>query len=90
MRCDHFLRQSFHEWAKESWKHSRWAKAYVLHKQEQGKPFHTIIRSLAVKWIRVLYILWQRKEAYDESRYIQNLIRRDHFLAPQLKMMMET
>lgn len=90
LRCDHFLRQSFHEWAKESWKFSLWAKAYVKHRQEQGKPFNTIMRSLAVKWIRILYVLWQRKEPYDESKYINNLIRRDHFLATQLKIMMQT
>ena len=80
IRTDHFLRQSFHGWVKESWKHSAWAKAYVRHQQAHGMAFHSIIRSLAVKWIRILYRLWQTGEFYDEQRYIQTLIKQNHYL----------
>jgi len=69
LRCDHFLRQTLHEWASESWKHSTWAKLYVRHHQAKDKPFHTIIRCLAVKWIRILFILWKQQQPYDESKY---------------------
>jgi transposase len=80
LRTDHFLMQSFHEWTKESWKHSVWAKAYVRHQQAHGMPFNTIMRSLAVKWIRIIYRLWKTGEFYDEQRYIQTLVRKNHYL----------
>ena len=81
LRSDPFLRQSFHEWVKESWKHSAWAKAYVRHQQTHGMAFHSIMRSLAVKWIRILYRLWQSGEFYDEQRYIESLKRKNHYLS---------
>lgn len=80
LRCDRFLAQSFHEWASESWKYSKWAKAYVRHHQAEGKHFHTIIRNLAVRWIRILFKLWNTGEAYDEQRYIRALVSKDHYL----------
>jgi len=84
LRCDRFLAQSFHEWASESWKHSKWAKAYVRHHQAEGKHFHTIIRNLAVRWIRILFRLWKTGEYYDERKYIHALISRDHYLKDAL------
>ena len=80
LRCDRFLAQSFHEWASESWKHSKWARAYVRHHQAEGKHFHTIIRNLAVRWIRILFKLWKTGEYYDEQKYIHTLISKDHYL----------
>jgi hypothetical protein len=76
LRCDHFLRQTLHEWAKESWKHSRWAAAFVALHRAQGKRFHSVIRMLAVKWIRILWRCWKERHAYDESTYIKCLQQR--------------
>jgi len=80
LRCDRFLAQSFHEWAAESWKHSKWAKAYVRHHQEAGMHFHTIVRKLATRWIRILFRLWKTGGMYDEQRYIQTLLSKGHYL----------
>jgi transposase len=76
IQCPHFLRQSFHEWAAESWKHSRWAAAFYRYHQARGKPFHTIIRMLAYKWIKILTRAWLDRQPYDEERYLQCLIQR--------------
>ena len=76
LRCNHFLRQTLHEWAKESWKHSEWAAAFVALHRAQGKGFHSIIRMLAVKWIRILWRCWQKRCHYDESAYIKCLRQR--------------
>lgn len=73
MRCDNFLRQTLHEWAKESWKHSSWARAFVRHHQKKNKSFHTIIRMLAVKWIRILIKCWHEGVPYNEEKYLQIL-----------------
>lgn len=76
LRCNHFLRQTLHEWAKESWKHSDWAGAFVALHRAKGKGFHSIIRMLAVKWIRILWRCWKDRRCYDESAYIQCLRQR--------------
>jgi len=76
LRCNHFLRQTLHEWAKESWKHSDWAGAFVALHRAKGKGFHTIIRMLAVKWIRIIWRCWKERRRYDESAYIKCLRQR--------------
>lgn len=73
LRCDNHTRQSFIEWAKESWKHSVWAEAFVRRRREKGQGFHAIIRALAYKWIRILWKCWRDATSYDETKYIERL-----------------
>lgn len=73
LRCDAYTRQSIVEWAKESWKHSAWARAYVEQRRARDQGFHAIIRSLAGKWLRILWKCWKDGLAYDEARYIECL-----------------
>lgn len=86
MRCDHFLRQTFHEFAKESWKHSPWARAYMKDQQQKGKHFHTIVRCLAQKWIRIIWRCYHSDSVYSEKHYISNLRRRGHPLVPLIDL----
>jgi hypothetical protein len=53
-----FLRQSFHEYAKESVLPSRWAAAYYLQQRTKGAPHNTAVRALAFKWQRILWRCW--------------------------------
>jgi transposase len=71
--CPKFLRQTFVEWAGQSIRYSFWARAYYEQQKSKGKPHNTIIRSLAFKWIRIIYRCWQDKTLYDESKYLQAL-----------------
>jgi hypothetical protein len=43
---------------------------------KKGKKHAAIIRSLAFKWIRVLWTCWQKRQPYDEARYLKQLIHR--------------
>jgi transposase len=70
-----FLRQTFVEWAGQTIPKCAWAKAYYLQQKRAGKHHQTILRALAFKWIRILWRCWQDRTPYDESRYIQSLIR---------------
>ena len=72
-RCSKFLRQGFHEYAKESILHSKWAAAYYKQQRDKGSSHHTAVRSLAYKWIRIIYRCWMDKTIYDEDKYIQSL-----------------
>ncbi|MCX6953031.1 MAG: transposase [Verrucomicrobia bacterium] len=83
LRCDNHTRQSFVEWAKESWKHSAWAEAFVRQRQEKGQGFHAIIRALAYKWVRILWKCWRDGVAYQEERYLETLRQKGSPLVPK-------
>ena len=84
LRCDNHTRQTFVEWAKESWKHSAWAEAFVRLRQEKGQGFHAIIRALAYKWIRILWKCWHDQVAYDEAKYLARLREKGSPLVPKI------
>jgi transposase len=73
--CPKFVRQSFHEWAGESIRHSRWARAYYQQQKDQGKPHHTVARALAFKWQRIIARCWHDRVPYNEDTYMKALSR---------------
>jgi len=80
--CPTFLRQTFVEWAGQTVRYSFWARAYYEQQKARGKPHNTIIRSLAFKWIRIIFRCWKDHKPYDESKYLQALKKRN---SPLLK-----
>jgi transposase len=75
MACPKFLRQTFHEFAKHSIKWSGWAKAFYKMKRAKGMKHHAAVRALAFKWIRILFRLWKTRTLYNETRYVQQLMK---------------
>jgi transposase len=71
--CPKFLRQTFHEYAGESVRHSFWARAYYEQQRAHGKSHQAAVRALAFKWIRIIYRCWQTRTAYDEVKYLESL-----------------
>ena len=71
--CPKFLRQTFVEWAGMTVRYSFWARAYYEQQLAMGKKHNTIIRSLAFKWIRIMFKCWKERKPYDESKYLQAL-----------------
>jgi len=74
--CSKFERQSWHEYAKQSVLHCRWAAAYYWQQCEKGCSHHTAVRALAFKWQRVIFRCWQNCTPYDDARYEAVLRRR--------------
>jgi len=72
-RCPIFLKQSFHEYARESILHSRWAAAHYWQQRQKGCGHHTAVRSLAFKWQRVIWKCWQTRTVYREEIYEASL-----------------
>ena len=72
-RCSIFFKQSIHEWAAESRHWSSWAKAFYELKRAAGMNHSTAVRSLAYKWLRVVWRCWQDHLVYDEARYLAAL-----------------
>ena len=71
--CPKFDRQTFHEFSRLSVTHCQWARNYVQYYTAQGKKYHTIIRALAYKWIRILFKCWQQRTPYNEDQYMETL-----------------
>jgi transposase len=71
--CPKFMRQSFHEYAGESVKHSFWARAYYEQQIAKGKSRQAAVRALAYKWIRIIWNCWQTRSPYNEVRYLEAL-----------------
>jgi transposase len=75
-KCSAFIRQSFHEWANETTKHCLWARAFYVQAREKGMGHHQAVRSLAYKWIRIIYKCWKNQIPYDDGHYMSMLKKR--------------
>jgi transposase len=74
--CPKFVRQTFHEWAGHSIGFSQWARTYYDGQRALNKAHHAAVRALAFKWIRILFRCWQNRTPYDETIYLNALLRR--------------
>ena len=79
--CPKFDRQTFHEFARLSVATCQWARNYVDFYTAKGKKYHTIIRALAFKWIRILFRCWKNNTPYNEERYMESLKKRGSIFA---------
>lgn len=73
--CHKFLRQSIHEWAGITIKHSLWARAFYAMQRRKGKTHAVAVRALAYKWIRIIFRLWKEQKPYCEATYLAALQR---------------
>ena len=74
--CPKFDRQSFHEFARLSVAKCQWARNYVEYYTAKGTKYHSIIRALAFKWIRILFRCWKNRTPYNEDQYMKMLVKR--------------
>ena len=81
LACPKFVKQTFHEFADQSIRFSRWARAYYDQQRARGNDHHAALRALAYKWIRILFRCWKERRPYDEETYIDALRRRGSPLA---------
>ena len=71
-----FARQTLVEWAGLTVKYSAWARAYYEQQKKRQRSHAAILRSLAFKWLRILWRCWQDRIPYDEPRYLARLKKR--------------
>ena len=72
-----FARQTLVEWAGVTVKFSAWAKAYYQQQRTRQKTHAVILRSLAFKWLRILWRCWKDRQPYDEPTYLARLQQRN-------------
>ena len=75
-QCPTFLRQTFVEWAAQTINKSYWAGLYYYQQRAKGCSYQAAVRSLAFKWIRILYRCWVTRTPYDENKYLKVLKKR--------------
>ncbi|MHC4941015.1 MAG: IS110 family RNA-guided transposase [Planctomycetota bacterium] len=75
--CNRRLQASLWIMARCSQAKSRWAKAYVDWRREQGHSYNSTLRSLAKKWAKILAHLLRTGERYDDEVHIAHLRRAD-------------
>jgi transposase len=75
-RAPVFARQTLVEWAGQSVKACPWAKAYYLQQKQRQNGHSAILRSLAFKWLRILWRCWRDRQPYDDALYMQQLQQR--------------
>ncbi len=75
-QCPTFLRQTFVEWAAQTINKSYWAGLYYYQQRAKGCSYQAAVRSLAFKWIRILYRCWVTRTPYDEAKYLKALKQR--------------
>jgi transposase len=80
--CCKFWRQTFVEWAAQTVIKSLWAKAFYQQQKDRGHRHHSILRSLAYKWIRIIHRCWQSGRPYNEALYLDTLKKRNSPLVP--------
>lgn len=69
--CPKFIKQTFQEWAQHSLARCAWARAYYQAQRARGKQHQPAVRSLAFKWIRILFRCWVDRTLYDDRYYSQ-------------------
>jgi transposase len=87
--CPKFMRQSFHEFAGQSIRWSAWARAFYDQQRQRGNGHHAAVRSLAYRWIRIVYRCWQLRVPYCEETYCRALQRRQSPLARVLALQVQ-
>jgi transposase len=70
LACSQFIRQSFHEWAGCSIRCCDWARQHYDQQRDKGNGHHAALRSVAFKWIRILYRCWRDRTPYSEQIYL--------------------
>jgi transposase len=81
LACPKFVKQTFHEFADQSIRFSQWAREYYDQQRGRGNDHHAALRSLAYKWIRILFRCWKDRKPYNEGQYLEALRRRGSPLA---------
>lgn len=82
--CDRDGRQILHLYAQASRHGCAWAEAFYQQQKAAGRTHSGALRSLANKWLRIMYRMWQDRTPYDEAAYLAACQRRQRPKPAQL------
>ena len=73
--CNRPFRHLIQQFAEQSVKQSSWAAAYFHNARSRGLTKSHAYRCLANRWLKIIWTLWQRHEAYDEAYHLRQIQR---------------
>jgi hypothetical protein len=82
--CDREARNVLHLYAGASLRKCDWAQRCYQRQRDAGKTHAGALRSLANKWLRILFRMWQDRQPYDEAAYLAAVQKRQQPKATQL------
>ncbi|GHO60320.1 hypothetical protein KSB_87950 [Ktedonobacter robiniae] len=63
--CVKPLRNALHQFAWQSTNQEPWVKTYYERKRREGKSRSMAVQALANVWVRVIFAMWHKREAYQ-------------------------
>ena len=73
--CDKMLRYVVDQVAFLSLRSSEWARAYYDEQRARGHSHHEALRALGAKWVKIIFVLWERQVPYDEQYHLATMTR---------------
>ena len=68
--CDKALRHVVDQAAFLSLRSSEWARAYYDQQRARGHSHREALRALGAKWVKIIFVLWERQVPYDEQYHL--------------------
>jgi hypothetical protein len=73
--CDKALRHVVDQVAFLSLLSSAWARAYYDQQRARGHSHRQALRALGAKWLKIIFVMWQRQVPYDEQYHLATMTR---------------
>jgi len=73
--CDKALRYVVDQVAFLSLRSSEWARAYYDAQRARGHSHREALRAVGAKWLKIIFVLWERQVPYDESYHLATMAR---------------
>jgi transposase len=73
--CDKSLRYIIDHVAFLSLLSSAWARAYYDQQRARGHSHRQALRALGAKWLKIIFVMWQRQVPYDEQYHLATMAR---------------
>jgi hypothetical protein len=73
--CDKALRYVVDQVAFLSLLSSEWARAYYDQQRARGHAHRQALRALGAKWLKIIFVMWQRQVPYDEQYHLAMMTR---------------
>jgi hypothetical protein len=73
--CDKALRYVVDQVAFLSLRSSEWARAYYDEQRAGGHDHHQALRALGAKWLKIIFVMWERQAPYDEQYHLATMTR---------------
>jgi transposase len=73
--CDKSLRYIIDHVAFLSLRWSAWAHAYYAGQRARGHSYRQALRALSAKWLKIIFVMWERQIPYDEQYHLAMMTR---------------